>query len=111
MAFRRLPRFRLLIDLENFSSISLYPRKVGRRCVSPFIPDVMFRPFSYCHVPSYLGNRQLKQDRICVIGSFFYQESQRFHFLNRRCVLVSMFSPSLLSASTASRVVLAFIEV
>ena len=28
----------------------------------------MFRPFSYCHVPSNLGNRQLEQGRINVIA-------------------------------------------
>ena len=31
----------------------------------------MFRPLFYCHVPSNLGNRQLEQGRINVIGSFF----------------------------------------
>ena len=48
-----------------------YPRKVGPRGVSPFCPYVMFRPFSYCHVPSNLGNRQLESGRICVVGSSF----------------------------------------
>ena len=37
-----------------------YPRKMGRRRVSPFCPDVMFRSFSYFHVLSNLGNRQLE---------------------------------------------------
>ena len=32
----------------------IYPRKLERRCVSPFRPDFMFRPLSYCHVPSIL---------------------------------------------------------
>ena len=31
----------------------------------------MFCHISYCHVPSDLGNRQLEQGRINVIGSFF----------------------------------------
>ena len=31
----------------------------------------MFRPLSYCHVQGNLGNQQLEQDRINVIGSLF----------------------------------------
>ena len=114
MAFRRLPRFRLWIDLENF--FPPYPRKVRRRCVSPFSPDVMFRFFSYCHVPSYLGNRRLEQGRICVIGSSF---SKRVSFFISQIAAVCWYPSnknlsvlsSLLSASIASRVVLDFILV
>ena len=83
-----------------------YPRKVGRRCVSPFSPDVMFRPLSYCHVPSYLGNRQLEQGRICVVGSSFSKRVSLFiSLISAVCWYPSnknlLFSPSLLS--TASR--------
>ena len=40
----------------------------------PHLVHVMFRPVSYCHVPSNLGNRQLEQGRISVIGKsvFFF---------------------------------------
>ena len=31
----------------------------------------MFRPLSYRHVPSTLGNWQVEQGRISLIGSFF----------------------------------------
>ena len=48
-----------------------YPRNVGRSCVSPFIPDVVFCPLSKCRVPNRLGNWQLEQGRIGVIGSSF----------------------------------------
>ena len=57
-----------------------YPRKVGRRCVSPFSPDVIFRPFSYCHVPCYLGNRQLEQGRILKVKvSSFLRAERKVH--------------------------------
>ena len=53
---------------------------MGRRYVSPFSPDVMLCPLSYCHVPSNLRNRQLEQGRICVIGSSFSKRVSFFIF-------------------------------
>ena len=71
MAFRRLAALRLWIDLETLFLHSTYPRKVGRMCISPFISYAMFRPLSYCHVPSNLGNWRLEQGRIGIIASSF----------------------------------------
>ena len=75
---------------------------------------VMFRPFSYCHAPSNLGNQQLEQGRISVIGSFFGKNVFFFHnplFAGIHLMNTWLFSPSLLSTSTAARVVLDFILV
>ena len=52
-----------------------YPRKEGRRRVSPFSPDVMFRPFSYCHVPSNLGNRSLSKVASVLLAPLLARES------------------------------------
>ena len=54
-----------------------YPREVGQRCGSPFSPTAMIRPLYCSHVLINLGNRQLEQGRICVIGSSF---SKSFSF-------------------------------
>ena len=83
----------------------------------------MFRSFSYCHVPSNLGNRQLEQGRINNIGSFFWKSV--FFFITHIAAMcwdpsygylidlmgTCSFSLSLLIISTASRVVLDFILV
>ena len=81
-----------------------YPRKVGHwdGGASLYLVWVMFRPLSYCHVPSILGNWQLEQGHISFIGSFFCKS---VFFLLPTCAGIYLmstwvFSPSSLSTST-----------
>ena len=57
--------------IVNWRFFPPYPRKVGHwdRGASLHLVCVMFRPLSYCHVPSTLGNWQVEQGRISFIGS------------------------------------------
>ena len=71
----KLLRFFLVCTCSrsNWRFFPPYPRKVGHwdGGASLHLVCVIFRPLSYCHVPSTLGNLQLEQGRISFIGSFF----------------------------------------
>ena len=53
-----------------------YPRKVGRRRVSPFCPEFMFRPFSYCHMSQVtLGIGSLSKVASVLLAPLLARES------------------------------------